>query len=288
MKISDIYTRKTPLVSFEIFPPKPDMPLDTLLKTVSELKNLEPDFISVTYGAGGGNRSRTIEISSEIQNSIGLEVLTHLTSVAAVEDEIDTIIRSLENKNIENILALRGDLPSDIPDFNFNNQSFKYASDLVAYIRQRYDRFCIGAACYPEVHLESPGKEEDMQNLKRKVDCGVDFLITQLFFDNSIFYSFLEDVRNIGIHCPISAGIMPVFNTKLIKKITQTCGASIPQKLAKILNRYENSPDDILKAGVDYAENQIADLLDHNVDGIHLCTMNRSDQTRKIINSLGI
>ncbi len=286
MKIVDIFRHKNPVISFEVFPPKPDLPLDTILNTLDDLKNISPDFISVTYGAGGGTRIRTTEVSSSIKNTYNIEVLSHLTCVASTTDNIDSILQSLKEQNIENIMALRGDIPKDISDFNFCDQRFKHAQDLITYINSTTVNFCIAAACYPEGHIEADNKKTDIQNLKLKVDSGVDFLVTQLFFDNKIFLSFLENARSIGINCPISAGIMPVFNTKLIKKITLMCGATLPKKLIRLINKYENNPEDLSKAGVDYAIAQLHDLIGHGADGIHLLTMNKADQTKEIMKSL--
>ena len=285
MRISDLYGQKKTVVSFEVFPPKSDVPLDTIFNTIDGLKHLDPHFISVTYGAGGGTRSRTLEISSHIKNFYNIEALSHLTCVNSTFEEVDNILRSMQNERVENILALRGDMPNDAPSYSFSNQDFRYASDLISYIKNFGD-FCIGAACYPEGHIQAPNRKTDIQNLKLKVDAGVDFLTTQLFFDNSFFYSFINDIRTAGIACPVSAGIMPVCSTKLIKKITVMCGASIPRKLASILNKYEHNPEDLSKAGAEYATVQIKDLINHGVEGIHLYSMNRIDQMQKIIGAL--
>lgn len=285
MKAIEFYHHEKTVLSIEIFPPRPDLPINTVYETLDRLKVLNPDFISVTYGAGGGNRARTIEISSKIKNTYGIEALSHLTCVASTSISISGILQSLKDEHIENIMALRGDVPKDIENFSFADQEFKHAGDLISYIKERSD-FCIGAACYPEVHIESSDKHSDIEHLKTKVDSGVDFLVTQLFFDNGIFYSFLEDARNAGITCPVSTGIMPVFSTSLIKRLTLMCGASIPKKLVRILNKYENKPEELSRAGVDYAVNQIRDLIDHGVDGIHLLTMNKAEQTIEIVRAL--
>lgn len=282
MKISKLYQHGKTIFSFEIFPPKPEMPVETIYNTINEIKDLNPAFISVTYGAGGSNRSRTIEISSKIKNQMGIEVLSHLTCVASSSKEIDSILASLKKENIENILALRGDPPKDICDFDFSRQEFCYASDLISYISKK-GAFCIGSACYPEGHLESKNLQSDIANLKIKYESGVDFMNTQLFFDNSCFYSFMDKIRKSGINCPVSAGIMPIYNTSLIKKMTIMCGASIPKKLVSMLNKYDNNPEDLTKAGIEYAVVQITDLIKNGVQGIHLYTMNKSNLVREIV-----
>lgn len=287
MRISDAFNLKKPIVSFEVFPPKLDIPIETVFDTIEEIKKIEPSFISVTYGAGGGNRSRTIEISSKIKNDFGIEALSHLTCVNSSKQDIDSILDSLSSQNINNILALRGDAPKDNPDFSFQSQEFKHASDLVSYISQRND-FCIGSACYPEGHVEAVNRGEDIEYLKMKVDSGVDFLITQLFFSNEILYKFLDEIRAKGIHLPVSAGIMPIYNTNLIKKLTLTCGARIPRKLLIILNKYENQPNELKKAGIEYSVNQIRELVANGIDGVHIYTMNKPNLAKEIHKEAGL
>ena len=276
MKIIELFNLKRPVISFEVFPPKPELPLDTVFNTIEKLEKLHPDFISVTYGAGGGIRSRTVDIASEVKNNHKIEALSHLTCITSTIKDIDDILHSLKTENIENILALRGDAPKDTSNQTPSNRDFRYASDLISYIKKT-DNFCIGAACYPEGHVETTDKKTDIHNLKLKVDSGVDFLVTQLFF---------EDIRNAGIDCPVSAGIMPVFSTNLIKKLTLMCGATIPKKLIKILNKYESSPEDLTKAGIAYAITQIQDLIANEIQGIHLYTMNKSDHMQEIMKNV--
>ncbi|MGE5473712.1 MAG: methylenetetrahydrofolate reductase [NAD(P)H] [Ignavibacteriales bacterium] len=284
MKIIDLYNSNKILYSFEVFPPKTEMPIDTVYNTIDEIKHLNPSFISVTYGAGGSNRSRTIEISSYIKNNTGIEALSHLTCVSSSRNDIDSILDNLEKENIENILALRGDAPKDIPDFDFSKQEFKHASSLISHISKR-NKFCIGAACYPETHIECLSHQDDINYLKLKVDAGASFIISQLFFDNNIFINYLNEIRKAGINCPISAGIMPILNSNQIKKMTIMCGASIPRKLLRILNKYENNPEDIKKAGIHYAIEQIHGLKASNVNGFHIYTMNRPDIVTEIMKS---
>ncbi len=284
MHIKDLFDRK-PVISLEIFPPKPQAAFDTVLATIESVKDLKPDFISVTYGAGGSSRSHTVEIADIIKNDYNIETLAHLTCIGSSRNEIVDILEKLKSKNIENILALRGDIPQD-ENGNFSNTfDYVYAKDLITHIRS-IGGFCLGAACYPEGHIDCESSHLDLQYLKQKVDCGADFLITQLFFDNQLFYDFLEQLRALGIDCPVSAGIMPVINKKQIEHITKLCGASIPAKFRRILEKYEFKPDALKEAGIAYAAEQIADLLSYGVDGIHLYTMNRPMVAKKILTDI--
>jgi methylenetetrahydrofolate reductase (NADPH) len=286
MKIAELFNQSRLVLSFEVFPPKPEIPLTAVFNAIQELKSLNPAFISVTYGAGGSQKGRTVEIASRIKNEIHLEAVAHLTCVGHTRHDIDEILTQLKAAHIENILALRGDPPLGQPDFDFSKGEFKYASELIEYVRQRYD-FCVIAAAYPEGHRSSPRISGDWQNLKRKVETGVDVLITQLFFDNRIFYHFLETVRAMGISCPIIPGIMPIFNAKQIKRILSLCGASMPADLLTLVDKYENSPEDMKKAGLDFAVRQIQDLLANDVDGIHLEPMNKPELAREILSGIG-
>jgi methylenetetrahydrofolate reductase (NADPH) len=285
MYIKDIFSGKKPVISFEIFPPKKDSPLETIYKTIEGLKDLKPDFISVTYGAGGSTTNRTVEIASLIKHQYGMEALAHLTCIAATKGEIEGILQRLKNNGIENILALRGDLPQD-PDFKFPDPlHYQYAKDLILHIRS-HGNFSVGAACYPEGHLECDDLAKDLSYLKQKVDTGVDFLITQLFFDNEIFYNFMDRMTKTNINVPVTAGIMPVLNKKQIERITSLCKASLTKKFIRIMERYEHNPEALKEAGIAYATEQIIDLLSSGVDGIHIYTMNRPEVTRKIVENI--
>lgn len=287
MKIYELYTKKKPVISFEIFPPKPETPVETIFSTIEQLKELKPAFLSVTYGAGGSSATRSIEIASKVKNDYGIETMAHLTCVNSSRAQIDAILHQLASHNIENILALRGDPPSGESVFKQADGGYQYAKDLIAHIKE-CQRYCIAGAAYPEGHLECGELDLDIQYLKEKVDEGVDFLITQLFFDNSRFYEFLEKAQAKGIACPVAVGIMPVLNVSQIKRITSLCGASIPAKLTRVMEKYGGVAADMEKAGIEYACEQIADLLSNQVDGIHLYTMNKAGQTKSIVNSLGI
>lgn len=276
MKIKDIFARKT-VFSFEVFPPKSTSSVDVIYRTLDELCGLNPDFISVTYSAGGsGNSSLSLDITEKI-GSMGIIPVLHLPCINYTKEQIDSTLTEAKSRGIENILALRGDINPDIPPV----EDFKHASDLITYLKSKGD-FDITGACYPEGHPDSENLDEDIANLKLKVEAGADHLVSQLFFDNEYFYNFREKTAKAGINVPIEAGIMPVTNKKQIERMVTTCGASLPHKFVKIMQKYEHNPEALRDAGIAYAINQIVDLLASNVDGIHLYTMNNAYVARKI------
>lgn len=280
MKISELFKKKT-VLSYEVFPPKPTAPVKTIYDTLNELKKLSPDFISVTYGAGGGkNNNETFKIASAVKDC-GIEGVAHLPCIGLTKEDVSDKLYELKKRGIENILALRGDIPND----NYVQGDFKYASDLIAYVKSQWD-FNIIAACYPEGHIEAKNIIEDIQNLKIKVESGADHLISQLFFDNDYFYSFRERCQLAGINVPIEAGIMPVVNKKQIERMTSLCGAAVPKKFAAMMERYENNPIAMRDAGIAYAIDQIVDLITQRVDGIHIYTMNNPYIARKIYETI--
>ena len=285
MKIKDIFERKKFVFSFEIFPPKPDVPLDTLFESIEGFKKLSPDFISVTYGAGGSQRGRTVEIASKIKNQYNIESMSHLTCAGHTKEEIDELLSDMKKENICNILALRGDPPADQPDFDYSRGAFKYANELIAYLKEKGD-FCIGAAAYLEGHVDSKRLSEDRMHLKNKVDAGVDFLITQLFFDVRLYFDFLEKCAQLNINCPVIPGVMPIFSSR-IKNMTARSGCSIPAKLVLMIDKYEDNPEDLRKAGEEYAGVMIRELLDGGAPGVHLYTMNKLQSTINILNIAG-
>jgi methylenetetrahydrofolate reductase (NADPH) len=285
MFIKDMYIKRKPVISFEVFPPKKDYPIETIYNTVEQLKDLNPDFISVTYGAGGSNKDRTLEIASIIKNKYGIESLAHLTCITSTKNEIEDLLKSFQKNNITNILALRGDLPSD-PDFEFPNPlHYEYAKDLITHVKN-FKTFSIGAAAYPEGHIDCSCLDSDIALLKQKIDSGTDYLITQLFFDNELFYTFKEKLEMQNINIPVSAGIMPVLNKNQIQRIVSLCGVNLPKKFIRIMDRYEHNPEALKDAGIAYATEQIIDLLSSGIDGIHLYTMNRPQTTKKIIENI--
>lgn len=269
MRIADKFRKGKAVFSFEVFPPKKTSPIDTVFNALEQMKNLKPDYFSVTYGAGGSNPENTLEIASKIKNEYGVEALAHLTCINSTKGDIDNVLEGLKAHNIDNILALRGDLVPDVSP----KTDFKFANELCSYIKQK-GGFNLAGACYPEVHIDASNQVEDILNLKKKVEAGADFLITQLFFDNSVFYRFLEHTKIAGIDIPIEAGIMPVTNKKQIERMVSMCGVSLPSKFAKIMQKYENNPEALRDAGIAYSIEQIVDLLANDVEGIHLYTMN--------------
>ena len=271
MNIADLFKKKT-VFSFEVFPPKKESGVETIYKTLEELKQLNPDFISVTYGAGGVGvaNATTVDLCSKIKNEYGIETIAHLTCLYNTKEDIDRILEELKEKGIDNILALRGDAN---PNFELKHD-FRYASELTEYIMSKNMGFNVSGGCYPEVHQEAESMIADIKNLKKKIDAGADHLISQLFFDNNAFYDFIEKVRIAGIDVPIEAGIMPVTNKKQIERMVSMCGASIPAKLSKVLQRFGDNPEAMRDAGISYAIDQIIDLVANGVEGIHIYTMN--------------
>ena len=279
MKLSSLFDQDKTVFSFEVFPPKKTSPIETIYDTLESLKDLKPDFISVTYGASGSLADdSTCEIASAIKNKYHIESAAHLTCVNSTKEDIKFLLSRLKENNIENILALRGDLIPDVPTKN----DFKYASGLISFVKEYAPSFGISGACYPECHLDSKTPVDDILNLKKKVDAGAEHLISQLFFDNQLFYNFVEKARIAGINTPIEAGIMPVVNKKQIERMVSLCGASLPSKFTKMMQRYENSPEAMRDAGIAYATNQIVDLVSNGVDGVHLYTMNNPYIARRI------
>ena len=276
MKIKDLFEQKT-VFSFEVFPPKKTSSVDVIYKTLDELKDLRPDFISVTFGAGGSSNNQfACDVASKIKEN-GITPMIHLPSINYTKEEISATLEEIKRRGIENILALRGDKNPDIEPKN----DFPHASDLITYIKAHGD-FDIAGACYPECHPDADTIIDDIMNLKKKVDAGATHLISQLFFDNNFFYEFREKTKLAGIDVPIEAGIMPVVNKNQIERMVTTCGASLPRKFVRIMQKYENNPEALRDAGIAYAINQIVDLIASGVDGIHLYTMNNAYVARKI------
>ena len=272
MRIPDLYDEKKPVFSLEIFPPKRRSNLESIYETVAVLSQCAPDFISVTYGAGGNIADNsTCEIASKIKKQYGIETVAHLTCVNSTRADVQEMISRFRDADIENVMALRGDI---VPGEEIERE-FEHANELAIEIQRKCnDNLEILGACYPEGHYESESIESDIQNLKYKIGAGVRVLITQLFFDNSAFYEFLDLARSAGITVPISAGIMPIVKASQIEKTVQLSGASLPHEFTAMIGRYEHDPEGLYQAGIDYAVRQIRDLIDHGVDGIHLYTMN--------------
>ena len=285
MRIRDALDRHHPTLSFEFFPPKDDIGFWDLYKTVESLKPLEPTYVSVTYGAGGGTRRKTVELVERIKNDLGIEGMAHLTCAGATTSELGRVLDDLKAHAIQNVLALRGDPPAGTDTFVPTEGGFTYAGELVAFIRERYD-FCLGGACYPECHPECPDPELDLQNLKGKVDAGLEFLITQLFFDNDYFLSFRDRAEKAGINVPVIAGIMPILSVRQIKRFTQMCAVRIPDDLLTKIEAVEDDPEAVRHVGTYHATEQCHKLLDHGVAGIHFYTLNKSTATRAIFQQI--
>lgn len=277
MRISELFCKKT-VFSFEVFPPKKNSSVDVIYSTLKEMKGLSPDFISVTYSAGGsGNGQLACDIASKIKDNYGITPMIHLPCINYTKEEISSALDELQKRGIENILALRGDIIPDIEP----KHDFMHASDLITFIKSKGD-FDIAGACYPEGHVDTENIVDDILNLRKKVDAGAEHLITQLFFDNDAFYEFREKAAIAGINVPIEAGIMPVVNKSQIERMVSMCGASLPSKFVKMMQKYENNPEALRDAGIAYAVNQIVDLVANGADGIHLYTMNNAYVARKI------
>jgi len=287
MRIADLLARKRPVFSFEFFPPKSDEAAAQLERTIGDLVSLEPDFVSVTYGAGGSTREKTIDIVSRIKRETGLEAMAHLTCAGSTRDDLGQVLDRLADAGVENVLALRGDPPKGQTQFTPTEGGFQFASELVEFIRQNYqDRFSIGGACYPEKHIECGNPAVDLANLKRKVDNGAEFVITQLFFDNRKYFEFVDNARAAGINVPIVPGIMPITNASSIERMTMVCGASLPFRLAAELNRRRDDPKAVMQLGVAHATGQCIELLQCGAPGIHFYTLNRSTTTVQVLTAL--
>lgn len=298
MLIADRLQHKRPVFSFEFFPPKTEKGEASLLRSLERLAPLSPDFVSVTYGAGGSTRARTLEIVRRIKRQFGIEAMAHLTCVGSTRDEIASVLDALGEAGVHNVLALRGDPPKGQDEFVATEGGFRYASELVEFIARRGD-FCIGAACYPEVHPEAESATADLTNLRRKVDAGAQFLITQLFFDNLKFFEFSREVTAAGIDVPVLAGIMPVTNAAQVERFTKMCGASLPGRLRQRLTTDGEDPQEVFWTGVSYAAWQCRELLTPpsndpfgrprgSVAGVHFYTLNKSPATRAIFQILDL
>ncbi len=285
MKIKNIFEENKTAFSFEVFPPSRDGSITELYQVIGELAQLDPDFFSVTYGAGGSTREKTVEIASKIRNDFGKEALAHLTCVQATREDIIEELDKLKTAGIENVLALRGDPPKGNGPFVKTEGGFGYASELVEFIRLN-GGFSIGVAGYPEVHPESPDMEHDIINLKKKVDAGADFIITQMFFDNEDFYRFRDKAISAKIRVPIIPGIFPLFNYRQISRIASLCGAKIPTRLYDTLSRVSDKSEEVERYGIEHAIYQSEDLLRNNTSGLHFYSMNRSRHVMRIVREL--
>ena len=289
MQICDILGRKRPIFSFEFFPPKSDEAARQLEKTIADLRPLEPDFVSVTYGAGGSTREKTLDIVTRIKQETGIESMAHLTCVGSTSEELGDVLDRLVASGVDNVLALRGDPPKGQTEFSAVPGGFRYANELIEFIASRHGRrLCIGVAGYPEKHVECANPYVDLQNLKRKVDAGASFIVTQLFFDNRRYFEFVDFARSNGINVPIVPGIMPITNAGQVERITRMCGASLPFRLAAEIDRRRDDQDAVMQLGVAHATGQSIDLLQNGAPGIHFYTLNRSTATSQVLAALRI
>lgn len=290
MQFNAFYEKTAPVISFEVFPPTTEQSLDQLYRRLPRLADLKPSFITVTYGAFGGARERTLQVAASIKQDLGLESAHHLTCVGSSRDEIDRILESIQERGIENIVALRGDPPKGESRFEPVEGGFRYASELVEHIRRRGD-FGIAVAGYPEKHVEAPDFKTDLLNLKHKVEAGADVIITQLFYDNRLYFDFVTACREVGIQVPIVPGLLPILSTSQIKHITQMCGASLPQALLEELEEAGDDESSVHQIGIQHTSEQAAELLESGVPGIHFYVLNRhfhiTEVMRKIQPSLG-
>ena len=282
MKIKDILAKGQPTLSFEVFPPKEESNFASVEKAALEIAKLNPSFMSVTYGAGGGTSQYTVQIASDIQNTCQVPALSHLTCVSSTREKVHSVLREIQTHGIENVLALRGDIPKD----GKVEKDYQYASQLIREIRETCPDLCIGAACYPEGHVESVNKTVDIGHLKEKVEAGCDFVTTQMFFDNNILYNYLYRIREKGITVPVVAGIMPVTNISQIKRICSMSGTYLPARFKAIVDRFGDNQAAMKQAGIAYATEQIIDLIANHVNGIHVYSMNKPDVAAQIKNNL--
>lgn len=286
MRIRELLTTGRPSFSFEFFPPKTEEGGNHLLETIESLRDLRPTYVSVTYGAGGSTRDLTIDLVHRIKSKFGIETMAHLTCVGSNRDEIAATLNRFKDGGVENVLALRGDPPKNQQHFERVEGGFGYSNELTSFIRSGDWRFCVAGACYPEGHTEATSLDADIENLKRKVEAGSEFLISQLFFDNQRYFDFVRRVRAAGIAVPIIPGIMPITNVDQVERFTKMCGASIPSPLLEELHQLRQNPEAVLSLGVAHATAQCLDLLQNGAQGIHFYTLNKSAATRTILTAI--
>ncbi len=284
MKLNEVLQKDTPSLSFEVFPPKTDASFDSVEQAVHQIAALKPAFMSVTYGAGGGTSQYTLEISKHIKRDHGVPTLAHLTCVSSTRQSVRERIEAMKDAGIENVMALRGDIPQDRLGEDRSTWDYRYAVDLIRELKEQ--GFCIGGACYPEIHPESPNQKEDIKRLKEKVDAGCEFLTTQMFFDNNLLYNFLYKIREAGITVPVIAGIMPITNANQVERAISLSGSFIPQRFKSLVDKFGNDPLSMKQAGIAYATDQIIDLFANNVTNVHVYSMNKPDVAQKIQGNL--
>jgi methylenetetrahydrofolate reductase (NADPH) len=286
MRVASLYGKSEPCFSFEFFPPRDDTGVTALFRTFEELAPLRPGFVSVTYGAGGSTRERTVQIATRIKRESTIEPVAHLTCVGHGREELRRVLDTYAEARVDNVLCLRGDPPRGTERFEPPADGFRYASELVSFVRRESPHFSLGGAAYPEGHIETPDREVDLRRLKAKVDEGLDFLITQLFFDNAFYFDFVERARHAGIQVPIVPGLMPITSFEQVQRFTRMCGATIPMRLLLEMERRKDQPQAILELGVAHATVQCVELLQRGAPGIHFYTLNKSRATQMILTAL--
>lgn len=286
MKLTDILNNDKLSLSFEVFPPKTDANFESVRETVKEIATLKPAFISVTYGAGGGTSKYTLDIAKDIKRKHGVSTLAHLTCVSSTKETVRERIEDMKQAGIENVMALRGDLTPEMEGKDRSAWDYRHAIDLVRELRESGADFCIGGACYPEVHPESANQKEDIKYLKEKVDAGCEFLTTQMFFDNNLLYNFLYKIREAGITVPVVAGIMPITNAKQVERAMKLSGSFMPQRFKSLVDKFGSDPAAMKQAGIAYATDQIIDLFANNVTNVHVYSMNKPDVAFKVQENL--
>lgn len=286
MKLTEILNKQKLSLSFEVFPPKTNSSFESVESAVFEIAKLKPSFMSVTYGAGGGTSEYTLDIAKHIKSGYGVPTLAHLTCVSSTHEKVQTMIEAMKNAGIENIMALRGDIPESMLNEDRSNWKYPHAIDLIREIKASGNDFCIGGACYPEVHPESFNQKEDIKFLKEKVDAGCDFLTTQMFFDNNLFYNFMYKIREAGITVPILAGIMPITNAPQVDRAIKLSGSHMPQRFKSLVDKFGSDPAAMMQAGIAYATDQIIDLFANNITNVHVYSMNKPIVAEKIQSNL--
>ena len=286
MKIIDLLTKENFTLSFEVFPPKTESNFNTVKRATEEIARLSPSFMSVTYGAGGGTSKYTLDIAKNILKEHGVPTLAHLTCVSSTKETVKERILEIKNSGIENVMALRGDIPKELENEDRSKWDYKYAIDLVKQIKELAPDLCVGGACYPEIHPESASQNDDIKYLKEKVLAGCDFLTTQMFFDNNLLYNFLYKIREAGITVPVMPGIMPITNAKQVERAVKLSGSFMPQRFKALVDKFGESPSAMKQAGIIYATDQIIDLFANGIKNVHVYSMNNPDVAEKIMSNL--
>lgn len=285
MKIRDLLAKDTLSMSFEVFPPKTETGFDSVKNATEEIARLRPAFMSVTYGAGGGTSRYTLDIAKNIKEMYGVPTLAHLTCVSSFRETVRQRIEDIKAAGIENIMALRGDIPADMEGADRSRWDYRYAVELVSELKAAGD-FCIGGACYPEIHPESCDQKEDIKRLKEKVDAGCDFLTTQMFFDNNLLYNFLYKIREAGITVPVIPGIMPITNANQVARAIKLSGSFMPQRFKSLVDKFGSNPSAMMQAGIAYATDQIIDLYANGITNVHVYSMNKPEVAERILGNL--